>query len=616
MINKPIFGVTGLKNSGKTHLVERLVKMLTQRGLRVATVKHAHHDFDIDHPGTDSFRHRMAGARDVAISSQRRWALVHELSSDEEEPSLLDILARIDPCDLVIVEGYKKEPHPKIEVRRMKVACGQPLFNEDPDIVAPNIVAIAADHMISDIALPLLDLNATDDIADFILAHGGLAHGGVQFSRDNSLAGISAPERQDKPLADCPVANRPYMRHDEALALMAERIESVTPSETVPLTQAHGRVLAQSIIAPCPVPAHDNAAVDGYAFAYADHLAHDGCLPVTQRIPAGQGGQRLNPGSAARIFTGAPMPDGADTVVMQEDVSLAIRDDITVISIPSHLKRGANRRLSGEDLQQGGTFMTPGTRLRPQDVAAIASVGLTKVDCHVPVRVALASTGDEIVKPGTPLEHGQVHDSNYALLDALLARCNVRVSNAGILPDRADVILREIERSAAEHDLVITTGGVSQGEEDHVANAIDTLGKCHIWQLAIKPGRPFTFGQIGDCVCLGLPGNPVAAMVCFLLYAWPIIGKIGGEAWRTPRHYTLPSAFDMRKKTGRREFMRGVLINDKNGQLRVDQYRNHGSGLISSLRAADGLIEIPEEFDHVHRNDPVSFIPFANFGIL
>lgn len=419
-----------------------------------------------------------------------------------------------------------------------------------------------------------------------------------------------------KLLDDCFLTDQERMRHDDALELLRARVLPLAATQLTPLAAAHGHILAQSVTAPRPVPACDNAAVDGYAFAHADYIALQGRLPVSQRIAAGPAGmQALQAGTAARIFTGATMPTGADTVAMQEDAEIEKQNGTPVVSIPPGLKAGANRRRAGEDLAQGEVLLQPGLRLRPQDIAAIASTGLAEITCHAPLRIALVSTGDEIVRPGAPLERGQVYDSNHFLLRALLAGSNVAIDDLGILPDQADIVQKTLQQAALTHDVILTTGGASRGEEDHVIDAIGNLGQRHMWQLAIKPGRPMSFGQIGDCVFLGLPGNPVAAMVCFLMYVWPVLHRLGGGTWVTPTRFPLPAAFDMVKKPGRREFLRGFLLNE-NGCVSVGKYARDGSGLISSLRAADGLIELPETIEEVKSGDMIAFIPFSHFGIV
>ncbi|HEX2257873.1 MAG TPA: gephyrin-like molybdotransferase Glp [Afifellaceae bacterium] len=416
---------------------------------------------------------------------------------------------------------------------------------------------------------------------------------------------------------DCFLHDRNRLRHADALAILRQRVGPVAGTETVPLAAAAGRILAETILSSATVPAADNAAVDGYAFAHGDYEATGGWFPVSARIAAGHpSGEALAPLSAARIFTGALIPAGADTVAMQEDCEPHEQEGQRFVAVPPGLKPGANRRRAGEDLEPGDVIASAGERLRPQELGAIASTGRTEVDVFRPLRVALASTGDEVVRPGTPKGPDQVYDSNHYLLRGLLATIGAEVTDLGILPDREAAVRQALQEAAADHEAVITTGGASRGEEDHVVTGLDTLGSRHIWQLAVKPGRPMTFGQIGDCAVLGLPGNPVAVFVCFLLYVRPTLLRLGGASWREPPRFLVEADFEMgRKKPDRREFLRGILAEADGGRTVVRKFLRDGSGLITSLREADGLIELEETVTSVERGALVRFIPFACLGL-
>ena len=385
----------------------------------------------------------------------------------------------------------------------------------------------------------------------------------------------------------------------------------------MPLVNAAGRILAESVAALAPVPAHTNAAVDGYAFAHAEYDATQGAnLPVEGRAAAGHPlSVPLAAGSACRILTGAVMPDGTDTVVMQEDVELSAAAD--TVSIPAGLKKGANVRRAGEDVAAGSELLAAGHVLRPQDLAALASVGRGRVQCYQRLRVAVVSTGDEVRVPGDEvLRPGDVFDANAPMLSALAAAVGADVTHLGIWPDRLATVRAGLEVAARDFDVVLTSGGASRGEEDHMSAALATLGSRHFWQLAIKPGRPMMLGQIGDTVVVGLPGNPVAVFVCYLMYVHPLLVRLGGGPWREPRRWRLPARFAFKgRKPGRREFWRGNIVEDDAGGLAVDKFARDGSGLISGLRAADGLIDIPEDAGDVAEGDMVAFIPFSEFGI-
>lgn len=423
--------------------------------------------------------------------------------------------------------------------------------------------------------------------------------------------------RTVRPLADdCFVHDKDRMRHDEALGLLRDRITPVAGMETIALEDGLDRVLAASLVAPRDVPLTDNSAVDGYAFAHQSYMA-DNRLTVADRVAAGHPlATALTPGSAARIFTGAVMPEGADTVAMQEDCTIREVDGQTRVEIPPGLKPGANRRRAGEDLSAGSPVLEPGHRLRPQDLAAIASLGLDKISVRERLRVALISNGDEIVQPGTDLSPGQVYDSNRYLLAGLLAAADVDVTPYGILPDDPDRIREALLEAAGSHHVVISSGGASRGEEDHILTLLDQIGTRHVWQIAVKPGRPMIMGRIGGSVFAGLPGNPVAVLVCFLLYVRPMLSRLSGADWPEPARYNLPARFAMpKKKPDRREFLRGILVRENGRVIGVDKFDRDGSGLITGLRAADGLVEIPEETLRVEAGDPVAFIPFSEFGL-
>jgi molybdopterin molybdotransferase len=417
-----------------------------------------------------------------------------------------------------------------------------------------------------------------------------------------------------KLLDDCFLHDKDRLTHAEALAILTSRLGPVVGTERVSLAEAAGRILAETIIAPRNIPAHTNAAVDGYAFAHAAYDAKQGArLRIAGRAAAGHAfAGRLIQGEALRILTGAVMPDGADTVVMQEDVRV---EDGAVI-IPGGLKAGANRRLAGEDVEAGSTLAEAGARLRPQDIAALAATGVGEALCYRRLRVAIVSTGDELLAAGEPFAEGRVYDANAPMLAALSAMADHPAVHLGIIPDNAGLVREKLAEAASRFDVVITSGGASRGEEDHIVKTVDALGSLKMWQLAIKPGRPMSFGQIGDCVFLGLPGNPVAVFVCFLLYAMPVLTLLGGGKWSEPRRFPVPAAFALtRRKTGRREFLRGVLAKGQADQLSVKPYPRDGSGLISSIRASDGLIEIAEEAQAIDEGQAVSFIPYTEFGI-
>lgn len=407
---------------------------------------------------------------------------------------------------------------------------------------------------------------------------------------------------------DCFASDDRPMTAAEALAMLAERIRPVTAAETVPLRRAVGRILSQDVIADRDVPPADNSAVDGYALRFAD-LAPSGesRLPVTGRAAAGHPmGEALPPGHAARIFTGAAVPAGCDTVVMQEDVRL---DGDTVV-VPPGLGRGANVRRAGEDVAGGATVLTRGTRLRPQEVGLAASLGREDLAVYCRLRVALFSTGDELSEPGRPLAPGGIYDANRYVLAGLIEALGCEVTDLGILPDDGAVVREALARAAEAHDLLVTSGGVSVGDEDHVRAAVEALGSIHSWRLAIKPGRPIAMGQVGRVPFVGLPGNPVAAMVCFLRFARPLILRLAGATGVEPVTYRVRADFDHEKKPHRREWVRARLAVGDDGIVSARRFPAQGSGILTSMVESDGLVELPEDVTRVRPGETVDFLPF------
>ncbi len=420
-----------------------------------------------------------------------------------------------------------------------------------------------------------------------------------------------------KLIDDCFVLDKDRLPHQEALVILKTRVGPVVESEAVPLAAAAGRFLADGLVSPRAIPGHDNAAVDGYAFAHAAYDQKKGArLSVAGQAAAGHPFEGVAPlDSTVRIFTGAVMPDRFDTVAMQEDVRTEQRGEERWALIPPGLKEGANRRRAGEDAKEGTVLIQPGTRLRPQEVATAAATGLSQLSCYAPLKVAIASTGDEILRPGEAFAPGKVYDANAAMLTGLITAVGAEPVDLGVLPDQAERVRAALAAASRQYDVVVISGGASQGVEDHVVKSIDALGKRHLWQIAIKPGRPMSFGQIGDCVVLGLPGNPVAVFVCFLIYVRPVLTTLAGGVWPEPNRFPVSAAFTQKKKVGRREFWRARLTRDTSGRLTVVKFARDGSGLISSMREADGLIEVAEEVTDVKEGDLVDFIPFTEFGL-
>ena len=414
---------------------------------------------------------------------------------------------------------------------------------------------------------------------------------------------------------DCFAFSGPLLPVDEVERIIDARVACVAESETVPLNAACGRVLAAAVVSPMHLPPFDNAAVDGYAVRHADLDGKgESRLAIVDRAMAGHAAARtLAPGEAIRIFTGAPMPAGADTVFMQEDVRI---DGETVI-VPAGLARGANRRLAGEDVRAGSIALPAGRRLAAQHVALAAAIGLTKLNVRRRVRVAVFSTGDEIVEPGTARPPPAVFDANRYLLAGLVERLGGAPTDLGILPDDRDALARAIAAAAQTHDLVLTSGGVSTGEADHVRHAVETIGRLVFWRVAIKPGRPVAMGVIPgstsgtDAAFVGLPGNPAAVYVTFARVVRPLLLRLAGADSAALVPMPVRSAFAYKKKAGRREYVRVKLTRASDGAVEAVKHAQEGAGVITSLTETDGLIELPEEATRVEPGSSVGFLSYA-----
>jgi molybdopterin molybdotransferase len=414
---------------------------------------------------------------------------------------------------------------------------------------------------------------------------------------------------------DCFAFNGPLLPVAEAEQLIAGRVNPVSGRQSVPLREALGRVLAADIVAPVNLPPFDNSAVDGYAVCGEDiDAAREQRLAIVDRVAAGHAATHaVKSGEAVRIFTGAPMPPGADTVFMQEDC----RIDGAHVIVPPGLSRGANRRLAGEDIRAGAVALPAGRRLSAQDVALVAALGLSAIDVRRRVRVALFSTGDEIAEPGSPLAGAALYDSNRYLLAAAVARFGAEVTDLGILRDEPKTLARAIAAAAADHDLVLTSGGVSTGEADYVRGAVESVGRIVFWRVAIKPGRPVAMGVIpggksGEAAAfVGLPGNPVAVFVTFVRVVRPLLLRLAGALPEPLVAMPARAAFSYKKRKGRREYVRVALRTGVDGMLDAVKYPQDGAGVLTSLTKTDGLAELSEEVTNIEPGAMVGFLPYA-----
>ncbi len=413
---------------------------------------------------------------------------------------------------------------------------------------------------------------------------------------------------------DCFAFSGPLLRLEDMERMIGERVSAVSGNERVPLHGARGRVTAVDVQAPVDLPPFDNSAVDGYAVRHADlRVDGDTRLAVAGRLTAGRAADlRLGRGQAIRIFTGAAMPEGADTVFMQEDVTVEGGD----IVVPKGLKRGANRRLAGEDVSAGQVVLPAGTVLEAQHVALAAALGLTDIEVRRRLNVAIFSTGDEVVEPGSARGGAAIYDSNRFLLVELLERLGAVVTDLGILPDRPDALARALGEAATTHDLVLTSGGVSTGEADHVRDAVERVGSLVFWRVAIKPGRPVAMGVIRGgnartAAFVGLPGNPVAVFVTFVRVVKPLIRRLAGARPQALVALPVRAAFAYRKKKDRREYVRVALRRADDGEIEAVKHPQDGAGILTSLTETDGLLEFPEDVTSIEPGARIGFLSYA-----
>ena len=412
---------------------------------------------------------------------------------------------------------------------------------------------------------------------------------------------------------DCFAFGGPMRSLDDTAALIASQLSAVEESETVPLAIADGRILVKDLVAPLPLPPFTNSAVDGYALSGDDvPETVEKVFPVVGRIQAGMASDvPVVPGQAIRVFTGAPLPEGVDTVYMQEDVRV---DEAGFVVLPTGLKRGANVRPAGEDVGAGMVVLKAGQRMRPQDVALVAALGMTQVEVRRRIRVAIFSTGDEIVAPGNVRGPAQLFDSNRFMLMAMVARLGCEITDLGILKDDSDLIAGVLCEAALRHDLILASGGVSTGEADYVKTAVESVGTLVFWRVAIKPGRPVAMGVISGTAFVGLPGNPVASFVTFAHIARAAILALAGARQKPPVSRPVRAAFSYRKKAGRREYARVSLRRREDGSYEAVKFPREGAGLLSSLVETDGLVELGEDVIQVEPGQTVQFLAYSDLN--
>ncbi|UWR03364.1 molybdopterin molybdenumtransferase MoeA [Ruegeria conchae] len=394
---------------------------------------------------------------------------------------------------------------------------------------------------------------------------------------------------------------------DDALALLRDRLTVVTGVESAPLMQAAGRILAEDVQAKRSNPPQPNTAVDGYGFA--GPVADGPCvLPLVEgRAAAGVPfGGKVPSGHAVRVLTGAALPEGVDTVILEEDVTL----DQGHIAFRGPLKKGANARKAGEDVVEGALALPAGRRLTPADLALLSAIGLAEVPVYKVLRVGVLSTGDELVEPGDIAAPGQIYDANRPMLLSLVERMGFEPVDLGSAEDSREALEDHLDQAARRVDVILTSGGASAGDEDHVSALLQEAGAMQEWRIALKPGRPLALGMWDQTPVFGLPGNPVAAMVCMLVFARPALSLMAGAGWQEPQGFDVPAAFEKRKKPGRREYLRARIR-----EGRAEVFHSEGSGRISGLSWAEGLVEIEDGARDIQPGDPVRFIPYGSFGL-
>ena len=397
---------------------------------------------------------------------------------------------------------------------------------------------------------------------------------------------------------DCFKYSKKRISLEKAVSILEKRIKCIKKTQKIKLDQSLGRILSKDIISKLNVPPFDNTAVDGYAFKYSDlNKNKETKLKLSGRIAAGQNfNKKIKKGEVARIFTGAKVPEGTNTVIMQEDCNV---NDNKIILKPGIFK-GANIRKKGEDIKSGKKIITKGSKLKAQDIALIASIGIKEIEVHEKLKVGIFTTGDELFEPGTKASKNGIYDSNRYCLKNLLETINCVVKDYGIKKDKEKLIKNTLKKISKECDLIITTGGMSVGEEDYVRKVVEKNGSLNFWNISIKPGRPVALGNIFKKPFIGLPGNPVSVMITFLKIALPAINKLSGFLSPKENNFIVATDFNFKKKSGRKEFLRVKVSKNSNGQVKIKHFPNTGSGVFTSMVETDGLIELPEKLTLFH----------------
>ncbi|MEI2563097.1 bifunctional molybdopterin-guanine dinucleotide biosynthesis adaptor protein MobB/molybdopterin molybdotransferase MoeA [Vibrio metoecus] len=589
--NLPLLGFAAYSGTGKTTLLEALLPKLTAAGLRIGLLKHAHHDFDVDKPGKDSYRLRKAGASQMLIASRNRHALMTETPDAEAEFDYLLTRFDAEKLDVILVEGCKNIAFPKIELHRAEV--GKPwLYPHDE-----NIIAIAADETV-ETALPQMHINDLDAISDFVLNY-------VEKWHEQKTQQSVASDSKNSAAACCDTLSPAFLSVEQGREKILSLISHLAETESVAIQECYQRVLARKVHSPINVPAYRNSAMDGYALR-SDDLERDSYRVVAEVLAGSHYAKTVELGEAVKIMTGAPMPLGADTVVMREQ---ATQNGDVVSFAGAKIKARQNVRQAGEDLAQGQAVFNSGQRLLSPEMGMLASLGFANAEVFRLLKVAIFSTGDEVQAPGGGIEPNSIFDSNRFTLTGLLKQLGCQVIDLGIIEDDEAKMMQALEQAAEQADVVITSGGVSVGDADFIKSALEKLGQIDFWRINMRPGRPLAFGQIAEKPFFGLPGNPVAVMVSFINFVEPALRKMQGEQGWQPLKVNAIALEDLRSRQGRTEFSRGVYAFNTQGQLTVRTTGKQGSGILRSMSEANCLIEIAPAIDTVKVGESVTIIP-------
>ena len=561
----PLIALVGHSRSGKTTLLETLIQQLSSRW-RIAGIKHTHHDLPLDTPGKDSHRLQAAGANPMLLCTTSGWASFHQTPT----PSLDTLVAQLpNALDLILVEGFKQAEIPHIWVTQ----------SQPPATLSAHCIAIASLEPPTQQERPWLDLNQPRLIADFI----------------EQYALPSQPAASTNKLM--PVA--------EAEQAILDAITPVPDSETLPLADSLGRISAQTLHALQPNPPFDNAAMDGYALALSPE--HRDYQVIGQSLAGHPYTGHCHPGQAVAITTGAMLPTGANSVVMQEEVTRHEQR----LSIPANYPRDQHIRRRGEDSAVGDAVLNAGQAISAFHLAHLCSSGHAQVPVYRRPKVALLTTGDELAQAGQPLAPGQIYNSNQPMLCALLEQQGVDLIQQAIVSDDLDQICQQLQRLSQQVDMIISSGGVSVGVADKMKQALNQVGKMQLWRLAIKPGKPLAFGQIGSTQVMALPGNPVSAAVTYIRLVQPALNKLRGLSDYRPHFIHAHSRTTLSNHSQREAYLRGSLVYDSAQGWIVDELSQQGSADIAALSQANCLIQLPPGCGRLAPHTRVKVLPLT-----